>query len=320
MRFSIIVPVYNVEKYLERCLDSIVNQTYRDFEVILVDDGSTDSSGNICDEYEQTYGFIKVIHQKNQGVSGARNTGLKHAKGEWIVFVDSDDWISVNMLEVLAKEIKKTDAELYSFNMQKVAAKEEVVEKLIWSIENDMLIFRTEEQKFEYYFDNLMQYKPGWEVCGRIFLRKIIERNHLSFVDNNQVFAEDYLFTFQYLLYVRKIATICNILYNYYQRDDSLIHNVAYDSVLPRLYHWAEVGYQSVCNKHLKILKRRYAQLYFQLLNYHIQYTLAETLSCEEIKKQLQDLFRYRNHRKWMSKLCKEKNQYEKYMERVEWL
>lgn len=95
---SVIVPVYNVEKYLRRCIESILIQKYRDFELILVDDGSTDLSGDICEEYTKKYSKITVIHQQNKGLSGARNTGIANAKGEWIVFVDSDDYISQTML------------------------------------------------------------------------------------------------------------------------------------------------------------------------------------------------------------------------------
>lgn len=90
---SIIVPVYNVEEYLRECVDSVLNQTYSDVEVILVDDGSTDQSGNICDEYAKMDSRIKVIHKKNRGVSSARNTGIETASGERIIFVDSDDCI-----------------------------------------------------------------------------------------------------------------------------------------------------------------------------------------------------------------------------------
>ena len=91
---SIIIPVYNVEKYLAKCLDSVLHQTYHDIEVILVDDGSIDESGIICDEYAKRDNRISVYHRENCGVSATRNFGLKKAKGEWILFVDSDDWIS----------------------------------------------------------------------------------------------------------------------------------------------------------------------------------------------------------------------------------
>ena len=95
---SIIVPVYNVEPYLRKCLDSIVNQTYRDLEILVIDDGSTDGSGKICDEYKRDE-RVKVFHMKNRGLSCARNLGLDEAQGEWIGFVDSDDWIEPDMYE-----------------------------------------------------------------------------------------------------------------------------------------------------------------------------------------------------------------------------
>ena len=100
-KISIIVPVYKVEQYLHRCLDSIVAQTFTDWECILIDDGSPDKSGAICDEYASKDNRFKVIHQENKGVSAARNAGLEAAKGEWIGFVDSDDWIEPNMYDYL---------------------------------------------------------------------------------------------------------------------------------------------------------------------------------------------------------------------------
>lgn len=103
-KISIIVPVYNVEKYLKRCIDSILTQTFTDFECILIDDGSPDNCPAICDEYAKADKRIKVIHQENKGVSAARNAGLDTAKGEWIGFVDSDDWIEPNMYEILYED------------------------------------------------------------------------------------------------------------------------------------------------------------------------------------------------------------------------
>ena len=94
---SVIVPVYRVEQYLHKCLDSLVNQTYRDLEIILVDDGSPDTCGAICDAYAARDGRIRVIHQENRGLSGARNTGLDHARGEFVAFVDSDDYLEQDM-------------------------------------------------------------------------------------------------------------------------------------------------------------------------------------------------------------------------------
>ncbi len=108
---SIIVPVYNVEPYLRKCLDSIINQTYRDLEILIIDDGSTDGSGAICDEYKVDE-RVKVFHTENRGLSAARNLGLDNTTGEWIGFVDSDDWIEPDMYQVLIKRAEETGADV----------------------------------------------------------------------------------------------------------------------------------------------------------------------------------------------------------------
>ena len=108
---SVIVPVYNVEPYLRNCLDSIINQTYKDMEILIVDDGSIDGSDDICDEYKSDK-RVRVFHIKNKGLSGARNVGLDNAKGDWIAFVDSDDWIEPEMYEVLLKRAEETGADI----------------------------------------------------------------------------------------------------------------------------------------------------------------------------------------------------------------
>ena len=112
MMISVIVPVYNVEQYLEKCVDSIIRQTYKQLEIILVDDGSTDSSGQICDLYKEKDNRIVVIHKKNGGLSDARNVGIDIASGELLAFVDSDDWIDDDMYEVLYQSLIKHDADI----------------------------------------------------------------------------------------------------------------------------------------------------------------------------------------------------------------
>lgn len=111
-KISVVIPVYNVEKYLKECLDSVLKQTYRNLEIILVDDGSKDNSGNICDEYAKKDNRIKVIHKKNGGLSDARNAGINIAKGEYITFLDSDDYIEEDMYEFLVKNIEKANADI----------------------------------------------------------------------------------------------------------------------------------------------------------------------------------------------------------------
>ncbi len=109
---SIIVPVYNVENYIRRCVDSLINQTYKNLEIILVDDGSPDNSGAICDEYAQRDSRVKVIHKENGGVSSARNIGLENARGEYIGFIDSDDYVDAQMYEVLYTSLSDNDADI----------------------------------------------------------------------------------------------------------------------------------------------------------------------------------------------------------------
>lgn len=109
---SIIVPIYNVEKYLCYCLDSICNQTFKDWECLLIDDGSTDKSGRICDQYAHKYNQIKTFHKKNGGVADARNYGLKHAIGKYIMYVDGDDWIEADSIERLLQTANENNADL----------------------------------------------------------------------------------------------------------------------------------------------------------------------------------------------------------------
>ena len=120
MQISVVVPVYNVSKYLPTCLDSIVNQTYEDLDIIVVDDGSTDDCPRICDEYGQRDTRIRVIHQSNQGLSKARNTGLSLAKGEYVWFVDSDDWIVEDCIGRIAKRLQETQPDMLQIQYEDV--------------------------------------------------------------------------------------------------------------------------------------------------------------------------------------------------------
>lgn len=319
MTFSIIVPVYNVESYLEQCVESILAQTYPDYEVLLIDDGSTDASGSICDRYAAGHPFIRVIHQNNQGLSGARNRGLKAAKGDWIAFVDSDDWIEPDMLETLQKHIQKTGADVYSFNARKVGYTGEVIEKLLYAVEDDVILMGDEKKKFEYYFHDLMRYQWGWEVCFRIFRRKWILEHGLEFLPTQKVFAEDYLFTFQYLLYAEKVERICDILYNYRQREQSLMNSLDETTMLKRLFCWAEAGYEAVREAHLTYFCRNYYRLCFMLLNFHIQHKLS--FSAEEVRQiaAKESAVNWKRKR-WLNQMRRHQEDLERYMEKKKWL
>ena len=123
MKVSIIVPVYNSERYINRCVDSLIGQTLSDIEILLVDDGSSDNSSAICDEYAVKDNRIKVFHQKNAGAGAARNTGLEHAQGEYIGFVDSDDYVDINMYETLFCAAEKYNADFVTSGMKIIGGK-----------------------------------------------------------------------------------------------------------------------------------------------------------------------------------------------------
>ena len=124
---TVVIPVYNVERYLKRCIESVLAQEWKDYEIILVDDGSTDHSPQICDDYVKAYNFISVIHKENGGLSEARNTGISHAKGEYVYFPDSDDWIEPDTFIALAEAIESQEFDIISFNREFVKGEEDAI-------------------------------------------------------------------------------------------------------------------------------------------------------------------------------------------------
>lgn len=197
---SVIVPVYNAEKYLHRCIDSILNQTYAYFELLLIDDGSSDRSGNICDEYALKDGRVRVIHKKNGGVSSARNLGINKADGEWITFVDSDDWVESEYLKNFTQDC---DLSLQGYyNGDKIIRYKEA--------------FVYSEPGAEYLNKNYV-YGP---YC-KLFRSKIIKLNNIRF-DENLSFGEDILFLLYYMKYAYDMHVSTNVGYHYVIYNNSL--------------------------------------------------------------------------------------------------
>ena len=125
---TVIIPVYNVEKYLKRCVESVIAQDWKNYEILLVDDGSTDHSPQICDDYVKAYDFISVIHKENGGLSEARNTGISLAKGEYVYFPDSDDWLEPQTFAELGEMLESREFEIVSFNREFVKGEEEIIQ------------------------------------------------------------------------------------------------------------------------------------------------------------------------------------------------
>ena len=198
---SIIVPIYKVEEYLDECVESIINQTYSNIEIILVDDGSPDRCPQLCDEWAKKDNRIKVIHKENGGVSSARNAGITLAKGEWIWFVDSDDTAQINALEELSEYFNEAD--LIVFNAK--------IDKLY-----------TKDEKFfdSYYF----RYQFGFEPWNKLYKKSIIVDNDLRF-DTEENVGEDLLFNITYYQYTDKYKFSTSKYYNYRVREDSAMQS-----------------------------------------------------------------------------------------------
>lgn len=201
-KVSIIVPIYNSEAHLSRCIDSILAQTYSNFELILVNDGSIDNSGNICDEYAQNNSRIIVKHKENGGVSSARNYGLEIANGEYITFVDSDDTISTNYLSSFS-----FGADFEIAGLETIGNKEEI------SIPNTAQLLSTNKEITDWFIYNYNSLYVT-TICSKLFRRDIIQANSLQF-DTLLKRGEDTIFVYNYLSYCKKIKLTPSVIYQY---------------------------------------------------------------------------------------------------------
>ena len=230
MKFSVLIPVYNTEEYLEECLRSVLDQTYSDFEIILVDDGSTDGSPAICDKYASEYpDIVRVIHKENQGLISARRVGIAEALGDFIIFVDSDDRVSTELLEVVFAEIVKdtsVDIVLYSFRY----ARNGVPLKSYHRFANDGETW-TDENKRDIYerllFSN--DVTPMWIKAVRASIAKSDPMDYTLYYGKNM--AEDKLQSLYLLTVAGKIKYIYAPLYFYNYNDQSISRNYSIDSI-----------------------------------------------------------------------------------------
>lgn len=217
---SIIVPVYKVEPYIHRCIDSILSQTYDDFELILVDDGSPDNCGVICDEYAAKDSRIHVIHQENGGLSAARNAGLDVADGRYIYFLDSDDEIKPTLFETVLPYMEN-GYDMAVFNYDRKEQGGNITPAFGHTLGS--FDIRDEDARKEFILAQLLTAKIGWEACFRMYSREIIERYHLRFADNRRIFAEDLYFSLCYCAHARRIVSIPDSLYFYTIREESIM-------------------------------------------------------------------------------------------------
>lgn len=209
---SIIVPVFNVECYLHRCIESVIAQSFSDWELLLINDGSTDDSGIICSAYSKQDKRIKYFQKSNGGVSSARNLGLNYAVGDWVMFLDSDDWLEKECFNVCLNEVTCNDLDLVQFNHTLVYADGRTIIKK--KVTTDVL-------SPDLYLDNGI-----FNVCagGGLYKRTIIKEQSIVFPLNLKL-AEDQIFILSVLKHSSRVRYLDSAMYYYYQNDKSAVHN-----------------------------------------------------------------------------------------------
>ena len=211
-KISIIIPVYNVEKYLSKCLDSVINQIYKNLEIILIDDGSPDNCGKICDEYAKKDSRIKVIHKENGGVSSARNIGLDIATGDYIGFIDSDDYIELDMFECLVNSIIKYNLDICECNF--IIEEKNNISYVKCKYEN---ILENRDVIKNFLSDNI---RP--ETCNKLYKKELFD--NIRF-DTNIILGEDAFINYQIMKRASKIYNINQYKYHYVKREGSAMNS-----------------------------------------------------------------------------------------------
>lgn len=211
-KISIIVPVYNTEKFLEKCLNSLINQTLKDIEIICINDGSTDKSLQILEKFANKDKRIQIINQTNSGLSVARNIGIKKAKGEYIGFVDSDDWVDLNFFEQLYINVKKYNADIGVAGIKRVRSYK-------WK-------YHIKLEKEEVIQDTNKKFKKcdvpeKCYVWNKIYKLSELQKLNINFEPN--VYFEDRLFTAQVLINLKTLVTVPDIYYNYWTNPNSIV-------------------------------------------------------------------------------------------------
>lgn len=219
MLVSIIIPVYNVEKYLNRCMKSVFEQTYQELQIILVDDGSTDRSPSMCDEYAVIDNRIKVIHKQNEGVGCARNNGFEIAIGEYVFFLDSDDWLPENAIETLVSIAKD---EFYDVIRAVHYIKKGNVQKVAKYCFTEGVVKRSGSKEEKERYRQIKTSSTFGYVWGALYRKEFLDNHQILFDDYLEIYMEDTLFNLKVFAYNPNYYVICKPVYCYSILEDSL--------------------------------------------------------------------------------------------------
>jgi len=272
---SVIIPVYNTEQYIKECIESIINQTYKNLEIILVDDGSTDGTGKICDQYVQQDTRIIVIHQKNNGVVSAINAGIICATGEYMAFIDSDDWIEENMYESMMCHIG--DCDILSTGMILEHYDSSDSQKMISKIPEG--IYANDEEMF-FICEKMIGHQSENNLgvlcsrCVHLFRSSIVKEIYLD-VEPTITYGEDRVFVFDYILKCNSIRIMHEAFYHYRMRSSSCTHSVDKNFLANISSYY--VALEKICREHpmKDVLLSQLETEIVELINYGIDYRLG---------------------------------------------
>ncbi len=244
---SVIIPVYNVEKTLRRCVDSVLAQTFKNYEIILVDDGSPDNSGEICDEYAEKYDFIRVIHKENEGLGPTRNCGVKEAKGKYIYHCDSDDWIKENTLEDAYNSAVENDADVVLFGYTLYTEKDGLVEKYT-AVNVPEAVYKNNDDVKSFFIKNIDNYFVVQSACNRLIKKQFLIENNIWFRPFRR--CQDIVFSYDLFEKINCLSTLSSAYYEYIIEpnvykgrsfDEMIdIYLSVYDIVKEKLIGWGE--------------------------------------------------------------------------------
>lgn len=289
---SVIIPVYNVEKYLERCMYSVLNQTYKNLEIILVDDGSPDASGKICDEYLEKDNRIKVIHKANGGLSSARNAGLEIIKGEYVLFIDSDDWIELDMLQHLYTLLKENpDAQIAECTITVSHTNESKI------LQPKLKVVTKSKKVMLNEFYRVSKWKYDTSVCNKLIRSSIL--GDFQFIET---LNEDVEASLELVMRANLLVSSNQKMYHYYVNNNGITRSK---------FSLADLDYLDVWDRVMEKTKKEFPQYqpYAKKLRMRAEYTLLSKIflrgynggdkKMAEIKKKLKNNVR-RNFWKMM--------------------